>query len=408
MGLQFFSAENYTRLREYDPRLSMTDRPARPRPRNTVDREAFRDMCRAFAQREVGPRWKQADADRRFPREFYVAAARAGLIGITAPEDIGGAALGAYEEAIAMEEMSKVNPNLAVSVLVQNVAGALLHEHGSAVHREIARRNVAGECMVAITVTEPEAGNDIQNVQTRATRDGDGWTIDGMKSFITLGGESDVLVTLAQTDPAAGRRGMRFFAVDRASPGVLATQIDTYVNRPAPTYRVSFDKVAVPDSRRLDAGFGAIMAGFNRERIMVAARWLGHMQTALDWACDYAKTRRQFGRPIGANQSIAFSLAQAHVDVEATRRLTYHAAERWDSGAPLEQVIGDVSTAKLLATQAVVRVTQTALHVAGGWGLTSELPAMRWALDALVAPVTVGSVEIQQRAIARQLGLPVD
>lgn len=365
-------------------------------------------MCRAFSQREIGPRWKQADADKRFPRDFYVAAARAGLIGITAPEEIGGAALGAYEEAIAMEEMAKVNPNLAVSVLVQNVAGSILYEHGAEEHRNLARKNIAGDCLVAITVTEPEAGNDIQNVRTRAVRDGEHWSLDGIKSFITLGGDADVLVTLAQTDPTQGRRGMRFFAVDRHTPGIDASQIDTYVNRPAPTYRVMFNQARVPESRRLDAGFSAIMAGFNRERIMVAARWLGHMQTALDWAREYAVSRHQFGRPIGANQSIAFALAQAHVDVEAARRLTYHAAERWDSGAPLSQVILDVSAAKLHATQAVVRVTQTALHVAGGWGLTSELPAMRWALDALVAPVTVGSVEIQLRAIARELGLPVE
>ena len=365
-------------------------------------------MCRAFAEREIGPRWKKADDDKTFPRDFYVAAARAGLIGITASEDVGGAALGAYEEAIAMEEMAKVNPNLAVAVLVQNVAGSILYEHGSEEHRELARRNIAGECLVAITVTEPEAGNDIQNIRTQAKADGDGWLLDGIKSFITLGGVADILVTLAQTDPKAGRNGMRFFAVNRNTPGVDASQIDTYVNRPAPTYRVMFNQARVPESRRLDAGFAAIMAGFNRERIMVAARWLGHMQTALTWACEYARTRQQFGRPIGANQSIAFALAQAHVDVEATRRLTYHAAERWDSGAPLEDVILDVSAAKLYSTQAVVRVTQTALHVAGGWGLTSELPTMRWAMDALVAPVTVGSVEIQQRAIARQLGLPVD
>jgi len=380
----------------------------RPCPQNAVDREAFRDMCRTFAVREIGPRWERADAEKSFPRDFYVASARAGLIGITAPEEIGGAGLGAYEEAIAMEEMSRVNPNLAVSVLVQNVAGSILYEHGSAEHRELARRNIAGECLVAITVTEPEAGNDVQNVRTRATRDGENWRLDGLKSFITLGGVADVLVTLAQTDLAAGRNGMRFFAVDRRTPGIEAGVIDTYVNRPAPTYRIAFNQALVPESRRLDAGFAAIMAGFNRERIMVAARWLGHMQTALDWAREYACTRRQFGRPIGANQSIAFALAQAHVDVEAARRLTYHAAERWDSGCPLKDVISDVSVAKLHTTQAVVRVTQTALHVAGGWGLTSELPAMRWAMDALVAPVTVGSIEIQQRAIARQLGLPVD
>lgn len=381
---------------------------SRPAPANSVDRAAFREMCRRFSEKEIGPRWQAADREKRFPRQFYVAAARAGLIGITAPEDVGGAGLGCTEEAIAMEEMSKVNPNLAVAVLVQNVAGSILYEHGSPEQRDIARRTVAGECMVAITVTEPEAGNDVQNVKTRATRDGDHWVLDGLKSFITLGGDADVLVTLAQTDPSQGRRGMQFFAVDRNSPGVVATQIETYVNRPAPTYRVAFNGVRVPESRRLDAGFGAIMAGFNRERVMVAARWLGHMQSALAWALDYAKVRRQFGRAIGANQSIAFQLAQAHVDVEATRHLTYHAAERWDSGAPLKDVILDVSAAKLLATQAVVRVTQTALHVGGGWGLTEELPAMRMALDALVAPVTVGSWEIQLRAIARELGLPAD
>jgi len=378
------------------------------RPQKSVDRAQFRDMCARFAAAEIGPRWRAADRDKIFPRDFYVAAAKAGLIGITAPEDIGGSELGAYEEAIAMEEMAKVNPNLAVSVLVQNVAGSILYDYGSPAQRDIAREVIAGNCLVAITVTEPEAGNDVQNVKTHARRDGNDWIVDGMKSFITLGGDSDVLVTLAQTDASRGRHGMHFFAIDRRSPGVTCSQIETYVNRPAPTYRVQFDNVRVPDSRRLDAGFKEIMTGFNRERIMVAARWLGHMQASLNWARDYAITRQQFGRPIGANQSIAFVLAQAHVDVEATRHLTYHAAERYDSDIPLKDVILDVSSAKLLATQAVVRVTQAALHIGGGWGLTEELPAMRLALDALVAPVTVGSWEIQLRAIAREMGLPCD
>lgn len=380
----------------------------RKRPANTVDRTAFRDMCARFAAKEIGPRWQEADRTKTFPREFYVAAAKAGLIGITAEESLGGAGLGCYEEAIAMEEMSKVNPNLAVSVLVQNVAGSILYEYGTPEQREIARRTIAGECMVAITVTEPEAGSDVQGLKTEAVRDGDHWVLNGTKSFITLGGDADVLVTLARVDRAAGRHGMAFFAVDRNTPGVTARQIETYVNRPAPTYRVILDNVRVPESRRVNAGFREIMAGFNRERVMVAARWLGHMQHALAWARDYANTRQQFGRPIASNQSIAFQLAQCHVDVEAARHLTYHAAERWDSGVPIRDLILDVSSAKLFATQAVVRVTQAALHVGGGWGLTEELPAMRMALDALVAPVTVGSWEIQLRAIAREMGLPCD
>ncbi len=380
----------------------------RSTPSNTVDRAAFREMCQHFARKEVAPRWEQADREKIFPRDFYIACAHAGLIGITADESIGGSGLGAYEEAIAMEELSLVNPNLAVSVLVQNVAGSILYEYGTAAQKEIARRMIQCDCMVAITVTEPEAGNDIQNIQTTARRDGDMWILDGIKSFITLAASADILITLAQTDSTLGRKGMQFFAVPRTTPGVLVTPIETYVNRPAPTYRVTFTQVRIPESARIPAGFREIMAGFNRERIMVAARWLGHMQHALQWARDYACVRHQFGRPIGANQSIAFQLANAYVDVEATRRLTYYAAEKWDSGCPIKEVILDISSAKYFATQAVVRVTQTALHVGGGWGLTEELPIMRMAMDALVAPVTVGSTEIQLRAIAKELGLPLD
>ena len=383
--------------------------PPRPTPVNAVDPETFRDMCRRFAAAEAAPRWQQADASRSFPRDFYAACAAAGLIGISAPEAVGGSALGCVEEAICMEEVARVNPNLAVTILVQNVANQLLYDFGTDEHRRIAAANIAGETLLAIAVTEPDAGNDVQavRVSARRTEAGD-WRLDGLKAFITLGGDADVLVLLAQTDPERGRHGMQFFAVDRNTPGLRTSQIAAYVNRPAPTYRVILDDVPVPESRRLKAGFSQIMAGFNRERIMVAARWLGHMRHAQDWALDYARTREQFGRPIGANQSIGFLLAQNQVDIEAVAHLTVHAARRWDSGLPIGDIIMDVSTAKLLATQAVIRVTQNALHIGGGWGLTEELPVMRMALDALVAPVTVGSTEIQLRAIARQLGLPCD
>jgi alkylation response protein AidB-like acyl-CoA dehydrogenase len=382
--------------------------PERRIPPNSVERNAFRDMCRKFAEREIKPRWEQADREARFPREFYVAAAKAGLIGLHAPEALGGADLGVTEEAIAIEEMAKANPNLAIMPLIQGVAGSLMWEHGNEGHHALVRANNAGDCLLALAVTEPEAGSDVQNLKTSAKREGDEWVLDGIKSFITLGGDCDVLLVLARTDPTQGRHGMHFFAVDRKTAGVETSQIKTYANRPMPTYRVMFNNARVPESRRLTAGFGAIMAGFNRERVMVAARWLGHMQTALAWALDYAKVRQQFGKPIGANQSIAFMLAQGHVDVEASRLYTYHAAERWDSGAAIKDIILDVSSAKLFVTQAVYRVTQNALHIGGGWGITEELPVMRMALDALVAPVTVGSYEVQLRVIAKQLGLPCD
>lgn len=381
---------------------------ARRRPAETIDREALRASCAGFARQELAPRWEAATRERTFPREFYVAAAKAGLIGIAAPAALGGSDLGSFEEAILIEECCKIDPGMMAGLIVQGVAGGILHEFGTPAQQEIVRRNIAGECLLAIAVTEPEAGNDIQNLKTTATRDGDEWVLDGMKSFITIAGEADILVLLAQTDPAQGRHGMCFFAVDRNSRGLTMTKIDTYVNLPSPTYAINLDKVRVTEAQRIPAGFRQVMASFNRERILVAARWLGHMQHTLDWALGYAKERHQFGRPIGANQSIAFSLAQAKVDVEATRCLTYQAATQWDSGAPIRDIILPVSVAKLFATQAVMRVTQTALHVGGGWGLTKDLPVMHMATEALVAPVTVGSFEIQLRAIARELGLPCD
>lgn len=377
-------------------------------PANTIDRVAFRDMCKKFANKEIAPRWEKADREKKFPMELYIAAAAAGLIGITADESLGGGGLGAYEEAIAMEEMSYVNPNLAAAVMVQNIAGSILWEYGNDEQNKLAKNIISGKCLHALAVTEPEAGSDVQNIKTTAVKDGDYWIIDGLKSFITLAGEADVLVTLVRTDKAKGRKGFQFFAIDRNTPGIETSQISTYVNRPAPTYRVMFNEVRVPESRRVNAGFDEVMAGFNRERINVSARWLGHMQHVLEWAKEYALVRHQFGRPIAANQSIAFQLAQCYVDVEATRHLTYYAAQRWDSGVPIKDLILDVSSAKLFATQAVWRVSQIALHIGGGWGVTEELPVMKMAIDALVAPITVGSWEIQLRAIARTWGLPTD
>jgi len=381
----------------------------RARPKNTVDLVAFREACRQFAEAEIAPRWKDADRDSKFPRELYHAACKAGLIGILAPEEIGGSALGVTAEVISIEEQGKINPNLGVVMSIsQGIAQALLWEHGNPGHHDIARANIAGECLLALAVSEPEAGSDVAGVKTAARRNGDEWTLDGIKCFITLGGDCDKLVVLAQTEPARKRHGLQFFTVDRHAPGVTTVKMNTWANRPVPTYKVMFDNVKVPESARLDAGFAEIMAGFNRERILVCARWLGHMQTTLAWALEYAKTRRQFGKPIGANQSIAFQLAQAQVDLEATRLFTREVAQLWDSGAPIKDIILTVSSAKLFATQAVYRVTQTALHIGGGWGITDELPIMRMALDALAAPVTVGSFEIQLRAIAKQLGLPCD
>ena len=367
----------------------------------------FRQMCREFSKREIGPRWEEAEKQSRFPRELYERAAEANLFGVSAPEHIGGAGLGCMHEIICIEEAARINPTLAALFLVQNLTISMLASLGSEDHLEIARRCINGDCLLGFAVTEPDAGNDL-NVKTSAVHEGSDWALNGTKALITLGKEADVLVLLAQTDSSQGKKGMRFFAVDTNSEGLITRHIPTHSHRSMPLHTITLDNVRVPESRKIEATFNDIMATVSRERIMMASRWLGHMQNALDWASYYAKVRQQFGRSIGANQSIAFQLAQARVDIEATRQMTYNVARQWDSGVSIRDLIIDVCSTKLFASQAVVRVTQVALHVAGGWGITEEFPVMQMLLDGLAAPVTVGSDEIQLRQIARQMGLPCD
>lgn len=373
------------------------------------DQQAFRELCRDFAKREIEPLAKAADDEAEFPVGLLKRAAGAGLLGLAAPVELGGGGAGAVEEVIFAEECAKVDPNLAVALIVEGcLAPSLLWNFGTEEQRQAYVVPVlAGEKVLALAVTEPNAGSDVAAAKTAAVRaDADTWVLSGEKCFISLATYASHLVVLAQTDPTQGIDGMRFFVVDTSSPGVEITKMDMWANRGAPTTQVFLHDVEVPEGNRIDAGFRSVMEMFNKERILVAARWLGHAQHAFEWALSYATTREQFGKRIGDFQSVAFQLADAKVDIESARWLVYHAAWKWDQGVPVKDLVMDASACKLHATQMVHRVTQLALHIGGGWALVKdELPAAQMAIDAFIAPVTVGSWEIQKRIIARQLGL---
>jgi alkylation response protein AidB-like acyl-CoA dehydrogenase len=328
------------------------------------------------------------------------------------PEEYGGGGAGTVEELIMMEEFSKVNPNIGVPFLLEgSVVASLIAGWGTPEQKETyLTAMLAAEGVMSIGVTEPNAGSDVANVSTTARRQTDGsWVIDGEKCFITMGIYADWVLTLARVEGEKGIDALRFFIVDTADPGFEVKKMDMWANRPAPTTQMYFRGVRVAPENELDAGFREVMAAFNKERLMVAARWLGHAQHAFDEALAYAQSREQFGKPIGTFQSIGFKLAEAKVDIEAARWLTYRAAWKWDQGATPKEIALDASIAKLHTTKMVERVTLLALHIGGGWGLVKGvLPFAQLAVDAFIAPVTVGSFEIQQRIIARQLGLRVD
>lgn len=368
----------------------------------------LRGLCRTFAEREITPRWRHADEHAQFPRELLAAAAAAGLLGLAVSSELGGAGLGVSEDAILAEETARSNTNLSAALMLQGalLPGLLADFAEPELAREHVPRVLAGDEILALAVTEPNAGSDVSAVQTTASADGRDWVINGEKCFITLGADADNLLVLARVDSPSGTDPMAVFVVPANAPGLAIRRMSMIASRPIPTAALYFDDVRIPGDARLRAGFREVLNVFNKERIIVAARWVGHAAAMFEWALTYAKSREQFGKRIGDFQSIAFGFADCATDIEAARLLVQRAAWSWDNGQPRAEVAAAASYAKLSATRTVKSVGDFALHVGGGWALVSdELPIGKMVVDSWVAPVAGGSFEIQRRIIARQLGL---
>lgn len=374
----------------------------------SADQLALRQVCRDFASREIEPRWRDADETSEFPRKLLRAAAEKDLLGLSIPSEHGGLGLGIVEDTILAEETARANTNLSAALMLEGaLLPGLISTFGSAGLVESRLPSVlAGDAILALAVTEPTAGSDIAAIATRAKREGSGWTITGEKCFITLGADADGLLVLARVDEPNVDGPMALFLVDAPSEGLTVTKMDMIASRPIPTARLFFDGVHVPEAQRLNAGFREVLNVFNKERIIVASRWVGHSVAMFDWALDYATTREQFGKRIGDFQTIAFGFADCRTEIEAARLLVRRAGWAWDSKRPKAEVAAASSYAKLAATTTAKSVSDFAMHVGGGWALVNnDLPIARMAIDSWVAPVAGGSFEIQRRIIARQLGL---
>jgi alkylation response protein AidB-like acyl-CoA dehydrogenase len=372
------------------------------------DQKALVDACRNFATREILPRWREADELSAFPRELLIRAAENGLLGLAIPLEHGGSGLGILEDAILAEETARANTNLAAALMLEGaLLPGLLSKFGS---DEMVQSRIpevlAGKSILALGVTEPNAGSDVSAIATTARKRGNDWVLNGEKCFITLGGEADGILVLARVDEPGVEGPMALFLVDSPVEGLVVKKMDMIASRPIPTAQLFFNDLRVPNSSRLNAGFREVLNVFNKERIIVASRWVGHCVAMFDWALDYAKSREQFNKRIGDFQSLAFEFADRQMEIEAARLLVRRAAWGWDSGQSKSDVASASSYAKLAATKAAKSMSDFALHVGGGWALVNnELPIARMVIDSWVAPVAGGSFEIQRRIIARQLGL---
>lgn len=370
----------------------------------TEEEQALRDLIRDFAAHELAPRAKYYDETGEFPWEHLPKLAKLGLMGANMPEEYGGAGVSPLALALAMEEMTAVCAATASMVGAHYLATDALYLGGG---EEIKQRCLVpaaqGKLLGAFALTEPEAGSDPAGMHTRAWPEGDVYRIQGVKHFITNGGEADFVVVFVRTDPEAGYRGISALVVEKGTPGFTVVRNQDIMGiRASRIYELTLDCV-VPAANLVGApgsGFKTAMAVLDRGRIEVAAMGVGLAQAALDAAVAWAKQRVAFGQPIANHQGIQWMLADMAIDLRAARLLTYQAA--WLRGQGARFTL-EASMAKLFASEMAGRVTDLALQIHGGYGYTRDLPLERYVRDARILRIFEGTSEVQRNLIARML-----
>jgi hypothetical protein len=314
--------------------------------------------------------------------------------------------MSAVDYSIAIEELARVDPSIALSVAAHNGLGAAhIALFGSdAQKRRYLVPLAAGERLAAWGLTEPESGSDAAAMRTTAVKDGDAWVLNGSKSFITHGNSADTLVIMAVTDRTRGAKGISAFIVERGTPGLVAGKKENKLGmRASETSEVILDNCRVPAANLIGdegQGFVQTLQVLDAGRIGIAALSVGLAQGAYEAARRYAFERRQFGRPIGAFQSIRSKLVDHAVRVEAARLLTYRAAWLKDQG---RRTTLASSMAKLYASETAVRVSEDAVQIHGGYGFMKDYPAEKFFRDVKLTTIGEGTSEVQRLVIARQL-----
>ncbi|RTL63572.1 MAG: acyl-CoA dehydrogenase [Pseudonocardiaceae bacterium] len=364
----------------------------------------FRDVCRGFVDKAVRPAVDAAETAGTFPAELWKPLGDAGMLGLVTPPEYGGSDGDALAVAIFAEEIARASGGIAVTALVSAyMAGTHLVRYGSPAQQERWLAAIAsGSAVAAIAVTEPDTGSDVARIRSVATRDGDGYRIDGRKMFITNAGIADVLVVAARTGEP-GHRGVTLFEVPAGTPGLsFGKPLPKMGWHSSDTREVILDDVAVPAEAvvgAVDRGFHQIMEGFQLERIALAAMGLGHAAECLDLALAWCSEREAFGAPLTHLQTIRHRLAVMEIELDAARLVTHQAAARLDSGHP--EAGRSVARAKYLAAVAANRIVDDAVQLFGGAGFVEESPVARHYRDARILRIGGGTDEIQLEILTR-------
>ena len=371
----------------------------------TDDQREIQGLAREIAREEIEPHAADWDREHTFPRDLYSKLAELGLMGVCVPEEYGGAGADFLSYILVLEELSRADAGVGVTVAVHTSAATLpilgfgTDEQKSRFVPPLAR----GELIGSFALTEPDSGSDAGSLRTKAERDGDGWVITGRKQWITNGGLGGTIVLFARTDPeSAGARGVSAFVVDGSqveaadSGEKLGLHSSTTVDLVIDAVRVDADRLLHEERK----GFTVAMATLDGGRIGIAAQALGIAQAAYELSRAYALERRQFGKRIADFQAIQWKLADMSTQIDAARLLVYRAAWLKQQGLPHTE---EGAKAKLFASEVARRQTGEAIQILGGYGYTKEFAAERYYRDAKITEIYEGTSEIQRLVIARSI-----
>lgn len=371
------------------------------------EQAAVRSLAREFAEGEVAPGAGERDRTGRFPLELVTRMGELGLMGIPFPEAYGGMGGDTVSYALAVEEISRVDGSLGITLAAHcSIGMGPVYYFGSEEQKLRYLPGAArGEYLASFGLTEPGAGSDSAGTKTTAVRDGDQWVLNGSKSFITNAHYCGYIVCTAVTSPGEGHKGISAFIVTNPTPGfTIGPAYEKMGLRSSDTRPLYFEDVRLPADSLLGKpgeGFRQFMITLDGGRISIGAMAVGIAQGALDAALAYARQRVQFGQAISRFQAIQFKLADMATEVELARQMVLKAAWLKDQGRPFTR---EAAMAKLYASETAVRAANQAIQIHGGAGYMEDLPVSRFWRDAKLTEIGEGTSEIQRLVIARQLG----
>jgi hypothetical protein len=372
----------------------------------TEDQQQIKMSVREFAEAEIAPHVMEWDETQHFPIELVPKLAELGLMGVIFPEEYGGAGMGYVEYATIIEELSRVDGSVGISVAAHNsLCSNHIYMFGTEEQKQKYLIPLAqGKHLGAWGLTEANAGSDASGTRTTAVKQNGSWIVNGSKNFITHAIHADTCVAVASTDRSKGNKGITTFIFEKGMKGFAPDKKENKLGlRASETASVVFQDCHVPDENRLgDEGEGFIQAMqvLDGGRISIAALAVGIAQGAFESAVRYSKERVQFGRPIAEFQAIQFKLADMAMQIEAARLLMYRAAFLKDQG---KKVTKEASMAKLYASEMSVKVCEEAIQIHGGYGYTKDYPPEKYWRDSKLCTIGEGTSEIQRMVIARQL-----